>query len=144
VLVPLDGSALAEQGLADALTLGAPEQTAYTLLHVIEVETGEHGTECYAITLEEPALAQVRSRTESYLERVAARVRAEGWRVQTAVEIGRAAPAILQYATMQAADLIAMTARGQSGSANMLGGVADKVVRGASVPVLLCWSNQQP
>jgi nucleotide-binding universal stress UspA family protein len=144
VLVPLDGSALAEQGLADALALGTPEQTAYTLLHVIEVETGDRGTECYAIALDEPALAQVRTRTQRYLERVAARIRADGWRVQTAVESGRAAPAILQYATMQTADLIAITARGQSGSANMLGGVADKVVRGASVPVLLCWPNQQP
>jgi len=36
------------------------------------------------------------------------------------------------------------TARRQSGSADTLGGVADKVVRGASVPVLLDWPNQQP
>jgi nucleotide-binding universal stress UspA family protein len=144
VLVPLDGSVLAEQVLADALALGASEQTTYTLLHVIELETGEYGTEFYAVCLDQPTLAQVRTRTESYLERVAARVRAEGWRVHTAVEIGRAAPTILQYATMQAADLIAITARGHSGNADMLGGVADKVVRGASAPVLLCWPNQQP
>lgn len=45
---------------------------------------------------------------------------------------------------MQAADLIAITARGHSGNANMLGGVADKVMRGAPVPVLLDWPNRQP
>jgi nucleotide-binding universal stress UspA family protein len=143
VLVPLDGSALAEQVLADALALGTPEQTAYTLVHVIEVEAGEHGTEFYAVTLDEPTLAQVRARTERYLERVAARIRAEGRQVQTAVEIGQAAPAILQYAIVQAADLIALTTHGRGGAMRpLLGSVADKVVRGAGVPVLIQRSRE--
>jgi nucleotide-binding universal stress UspA family protein len=144
VLVPLDGSALAEQVLAGAVALGTPRQTAYTLLHVIELAAGDHGTEFYAVGLDEPALARVRMRTEHYLEGVAARLRPEGLQVQTAVVVGRAAPAILEYASMQAADLIAITARGHSQNAGMLGGVSDKVMRGAPVPVLLDWPNRQP
>jgi len=144
MLVPLDGSALAEQVLADAVALGTSTQTAYTLLHAIELVAGERGTEIYAVGLDEPALAHVRTRTERYLERVAARLRAEGLRVQTAVVVGRAAPAILEYAHAQAVDLIALTAHGHSGIANMLGGVADKVIRTASVPVLLYRPDGKP
>ena len=138
VLVPLDGSASAEQVLAHALALGTSTQAAYTLLHAIEPLAGEYGTEFYATDVGEAAFAQLRTRAESYLERLAAPLRAEGLRVWTTVELGAPAPAILEYAHKQAVDLIALTTHGHSGLAQMLvGGVADKVLRGATVPVLL-------
>jgi nucleotide-binding universal stress UspA family protein len=48
------------------------------------------------------------------------------------------AGAVLAHADANGIDLIALETRGRSGLANMfLGSVADKVVRGATVPVLL-------
>ena len=138
VLVPLDESASAEQVLAHALALGTSTQAAYTLLHAIERLAGEYGTELYAADLGESAFAQLRARAESYLERLAAPLRAEGLQIWTTVVLGPPASAILEYAHKQAVDLIALTTHGQSGVAHMLvGGVAGKVLRGASVPVLL-------
>jgi nucleotide-binding universal stress UspA family protein len=138
VLMPLDGSPAAEQVLRHALALGRSAQAAHTLLHAIEPLAGEYGTELYAADLGEVAFGQLRSRAETYLERLAAPLRAEGLRVWTTVVLGAAAPAILEYAHKQAVDLIALTSHGHSGVAHMLvGGVADKVLRGASVPLLL-------
>jgi nucleotide-binding universal stress UspA family protein len=46
--------------------------------------------------------------------------------------------AILEYARVHAVDLIALATHGHGGVARwLLGGVADKVVRGATLPVLL-------
>jgi nucleotide-binding universal stress UspA family protein len=56
--------------------------------------------------------------------------------------------AILGYAQAHAVDLIALETHGRSGLARWLvGGVADKVLRGATVPVLLHRShsgNERP
>ncbi len=50
---------------------------------------------------------------------------------------GSPAEAILQCASDDAVDVIAMTTHGRSVSRMLLGSIADKVLRGASVPVLL-------
>ena len=138
VLVPLDGSAPAEQALAHAVALGRSMDAAYTLVQAIEPLAGDYGVELDAAETGEPAFAQLRARAQTYLERVAARLRAEMLQVQTAVVFGPAARAILEYARGQPVDLIAMATHGHNRIANVLmGGVADKVLRGASVPVLM-------
>jgi nucleotide-binding universal stress UspA family protein len=138
VLAPLDGSALAEQVLAHAIALGTSMGAEYTLLQAIEPVVGEYGVELYAAEPGEPAFAHLRTAAQTYLEHMAARLRAESLWVRTAVVVGPPARAILEYARSQAVDLIAMATHGRSGIANLLvGGVADKVLRGASIPVLL-------
>jgi len=137
ILVPLDGSALAEQALAHAVALGTSMDAEYTLLQAIEPVAGEYGVELYAAEPGEPAFTHLRTAAQTYLEHVAARLRAESLRVRTVVVVGPPARAILEYAHSQV-DLIAMATHGHSGIANLLvGGVADKVLRGASVPVLV-------
>ena len=138
VLVPLDGSALAEQILAHAIALGTSMDAEYTLIQAIEPVAGEYGEELFAAEPGEPAFGQLRTAARSYLQNTAARFRAESLPVRTAVVAGPPARAILQYASNQAVDLIAIATHGRSGMANLLvGGVADKVLRGASMPVLL-------
>jgi nucleotide-binding universal stress UspA family protein len=58
--------------------------------------------------------------------------------IETIVEVGDDAAAILDYAHKQPIDLIVMATHGRSGLSRWVyGSVADKVLRGAEVPVLL-------
>ena len=73
-----------------------------------------------------------------YLERVAAKVKEDGIPVQVVVIEGHTPVEIVRFAEASEVDLIVMCTRGHSGFSRwLLGSVADRVVRGASVPVLL-------
>jgi len=138
ILIPLDGSALAEQMLTHATALGRLIQAEYTLLQAIEPVSIGYGTELYGVVVDTQGMEQLRTQAQEYLDRLAVRLRADSLRVQTAAVIERAATAILNYAHEHVVDLIALETHGRSGLARWLvGGVADKVVRGATVPVLL-------
>jgi nucleotide-binding universal stress UspA family protein len=138
ILVPLDGSALAEQILGHATELGRITHAEYTLLQVTEPVFVGYGSEMSAISANEQILESLQTQAQAYLDRVAAGLRAEGLQVQTITMIEFAAAAILEYAREHAVDLIALETQGRGGLARwIVGGVADKVIRGASVPVLL-------
>jgi nucleotide-binding universal stress UspA family protein len=73
-----------------------------------------------------------------YLERVAADIRERDIPVQTLTIEGKPYLEIINYAEKNDIDLIVISTRGHSGwSRWLLGSVADRVVRGANVPVLL-------
>ena len=74
-----------------------------------------------------------------YLERVADRISAITTNVDIAtVECTRAAEGILDYARNTNADLIAMATHGRGGLTHLLlGSVADDVLHGAQVPLLI-------
>jgi nucleotide-binding universal stress UspA family protein len=138
ILIPLDGSALAEQVLAHAVALGKPMQAAYTLLQAIDPVILGYTPAAYAMGLDELIIEQERAAAQSYLAEIAERLRAESLRVATHVAIGPSATAILDYAHAHRVDLIALATHGRGGLQRwLLGSVADKVVRGASVPVLV-------
>jgi nucleotide-binding universal stress UspA family protein len=126
LLIPLDGSALAERVLGPALDLARLMEARCRLLRVVESRSSPGGS---------PEAAQA----EAYLERVAGRVRGQGLHVRTQVVVApHAAEAILQEAEGQAGGLIALATHGRSGLKRLLlGSVADKVVRGSGSPVLV-------
>jgi nucleotide-binding universal stress UspA family protein len=83
--------------------------------------------------------AQKWRQAEEYLHAVAERLRAEGASVQTRVHVAeQPAAAILREAALVGADLIALETHGRGASRLLIGSVADKVVRGSSIPVLVC------
>jgi nucleotide-binding universal stress UspA family protein len=138
ILIPLDGSALAEQMLTHATALGRLVQAEYMLLQAIEPIYVGYRTELYGVGVNALGMERLRIEAQEYLDRFAAQLRADGLRVQTATVIDLAGSAILNSAEEHAVDLIALATHGRSGLARLLiGGVADKVIRGASVPVLL-------
>jgi nucleotide-binding universal stress UspA family protein len=145
VLIPLDGSALAEGILDPALELGRLLEADFTLLRVIEpVILPDARLGGNAASGLNPVLLQaLQSEAQAYLERMAELLRARSVRVQTRVVSNRwAAGAILEEAGAHGLHLIALATHGRSGLARLLlGSVADKVVRGASVPVLL-WRSR--
>jgi nucleotide-binding universal stress UspA family protein len=133
ILIPLDGSDLAEQILEPATELGRLTQAEYTLLRVVEpfIPPPHH--------LPGPLFHQLAREAQIYVDGVAERLRGRSLRVETKVVInGFAAAAILEEARVHATDLIALETHCRSGLARMLlGSVADKVLRGALTPVLL-------
>ena len=138
VLIPLDGSALAEEVVESAVALGRLMQAEYTLLQAIDVPLLGYAPAAHATGMDEQIREQWRAEAQTYLDQVAEGMRAEGLKVHTSVKIAQPAVAILDYARENAVDLIAMATHGRGGVARLLlGSVADKVVRGAGAPVLL-------
>jgi nucleotide-binding universal stress UspA family protein len=148
VLLPLDGTPLAEQMIEPALELGQLLGPRFTLLRAIRPVLGpdywpDGGTlEGMTDTLLERArahLKQLHDEAQHYLDGVAERLRGRGLRVETRVLVEeQPAAAILREAKAHGADLIALETHGRRGLARLLlGSVADKVVRGSPVPVLV-------
>lgn len=140
VLVPLDGSALAEAVLDHAVSLGTVGATVYTLLTVVvppsRVDSPAPTTES---SKGHPDIERQHEVALAYLSGVAEKMRQKGVRVESrVVEHPRAAEGILEEAEAQQADIIALATHGRGGAARFfLGSVADKVVRGAHIPVLV-------
>lgn len=138
MLVPLDGSALAERILPPATALGALTGAAFTLLHVIAPEAAGYETDWPITRFEAGGLTAIRAAAQTYLDRVAERLGAQSLVAHTAVIGGQPAPAILEYARDHDVDLIALATHGRRGAARiLLGSIADKTLRGATTPVLL-------
>jgi nucleotide-binding universal stress UspA family protein len=73
-----------------------------------------------------------------YLERVAVNVQEHGIKIQMVTIVGHPHIQIIEYAETNQMDLIVMCTHGRSGLSRwLMGSVADRVVRGASVPVLV-------
>jgi nucleotide-binding universal stress UspA family protein len=151
LLVPLDGSPLAEQMLEPAVALGRLTAADYALLRVVEpvlpVAPGLGGVP--GLTLEDKAQGllertravhrQLCREAQDYLNRVAGGLEARGLRVRTRVAVEeQPAVAILSEAVPPGIDAVALETHGRRGlSRLLLGSVADKVIRGAAVPVLV-------
>jgi nucleotide-binding universal stress UspA family protein len=147
-LLPLDGTALAEQVVKPMLDLGQLLEADYTLLRVVQpaspvayqLESHELGepAETMLARIEEAQERQCGDAAD-YLERVAGRLRTEGSRVQTCVVSDlHPAHAILEQIANANVDLVAVATHGRRGlSRLLLGSVADKVLRGATVPLLV-------
>ncbi len=131
ILIPLDGSMLAEAAIAKALEVTGPDDTVI-LLRAAEVHT---------LPGVDPTDAQVEivREAEEYLGVVATRLREKGFpRVETSVWYGPAAPTIVEAARLRKADLIVMSTHGRSGIGRLiLGSVAESVLRGTLTPILL-------
>lgn len=148
VLLPLDGSALAEQMIEPAVALGSLMEAQYTLLRVIKpVLPPAYKLQGASLTeLADSVLKQIETIQDSlhreaqeYLERVAAPLRDRSLQVQTRIAVEQQPGiAILHEARSSAIDLIALETHGRRGLSRLvLGSVADKVIRGASGPVLV-------
>ena len=141
LLVGLDGSARAEEALKPALDLARLTGATLALLRVV-LRPPVYGLDLpgYAAAGTDLAvLEDLQADARDYLQGVADRLRGEGAAVEARVVVHtHAASAILEEASRTGCDLIALETRGRRGVPRLfLGSVADKVVRGAGVPVLL-------
>ena len=135
ILVPLDGSKLAELALPYAEELAARTGSQVTLLRVITSSEAEDydNNQVYL----KGVAKEVKIDTKKLLEKPEGEIK-----VETAVLTGNPAEAIVDYAATKKISLIVMASHGRSGIGRWtLGSVADKVVRGGSSPVLLVRSQ---
>ena len=145
ILVPLDGSELAEQAVSVA---GSLARRCGGTLRLVSVE---QPLPALALPAEAPYTASeveldVRAHAAEYLNSVADVIRrVQGDTVESAVLEGPVAPALQGYAVEQAIDLIVMTTRGRGGVSRWLtGSVADQLLRRTTVPVLLLHPGELP
>ena len=144
ILVPLDGSKVAEAALLNVVDLAirmAPKtKIEVTLLQVISNLTYNVLTpeELAQIPYSEKDLKQITQKSLEYLEKVAETLRAKHIDVKTLVTVGHAADEIVKVAQSIGANVIAMSTHGYSGVKRWaLGSVADKVLHISEIPVLL-------
>ena len=138
ILVPLDGSTLAEAALWKAIDLAGPDATV-SLLRAAEAHTmpGADPVDAQVVAVRE---------AEEYLGGVARRLADAGVRkVETHVWYGAPAGAIVEAARVQKADLITMSTHGRSGLGRLiLGSVAEAVLRGTTTPILVVRVDSAP
>jgi nucleotide-binding universal stress UspA family protein len=133
ILVPLDGSDLAEAALETALDLLNEQPTAMLVL----LRAAEASAARASDRTEERA--RLVREAESYLNGVATGLREAGIRrVRTCVWYGPAAPTIVEAAEAEKANLIVMTSHGRGGVGRLIfGSVAESVLHGTRTPILL-------
>jgi nucleotide-binding universal stress UspA family protein len=148
VLIALDGSEWAEKILGTAVALGNLWQADYTLVRIIKpvmpvdapIEVPSVAQAVQSVMQRMDTIQdQLKLQAQKYLDGVAARLRSQGLKVQTKVDISeRPAAGILEDIEATPADMVAIETHGRSGLSRLfLGSTADKVVRGAHVPVLI-------
>jgi len=143
ILVPLDGSTLAEQVLPYVKALIRPNHTRVFLIRVLKTGVRERAMALLTsyppgLQLATTVLHHAEMQLQHYLRSVAAVLREQGAVVHTVVRRGSPADEILAYADEVGADLIGMTTHGLSGMSRWVyGNVAGKVLQGTHTPVLL-------
>jgi nucleotide-binding universal stress UspA family protein len=133
VLLPLDGSATAEQALPYAIAQAERFRAEMVLLQAVEPILD---TRSLAALDDARPLRMEWAR--DHLESVAAGIRERGMKGQIVVTEETPNVAIAQHAETNQVDLIALCSRGHSGPSRwLMGSVADRVVHGANIRVPL-------
>jgi nucleotide-binding universal stress UspA family protein len=131
ILIPLDGSALAEAVLPHVEELAKSSAAELVLLRVAlaHIFPGADPIEAQVAAVQE---------AENYVADVAKTLQEQGVRAEAKVRYGDPAEEILDHAARDHIDLIAMATHGRTGLKRVvLGSVAENVLRSASVPMLL-------
>lgn len=132
IVVPLDGSELAEAALPYAEELAAKLGSDIDLVHVYDSDHEKHHR-VHELYTEKMAEA-----TERGMEKHLGAGQSAGGRVRSAPLVGHAAEQIVDYAEKEDAGLIVMATHGRSGIRRwVLGSVAAKVARATAKPLAL-------
>jgi nucleotide-binding universal stress UspA family protein len=158
ILVPLDGSKLAECALPYAEALAQGCRTGEVVLVSVtervkgyrELEDlsrqpiGDPMGERWELSkplgerLIREATGKKEKQAQRYLGRIAKAMGAKGINVSTEVLLWKPAEAIVGYAKQSGCDLIVMASHGRSGPSRWAyGSVTDKVLRSSCIPVLM-------
>jgi nucleotide-binding universal stress UspA family protein len=139
IVVPLDGSIVAEAALAPAIDLARDAGAKLVLLRAAEA---------HALPTADPVEAQVSVMRDAqdYLTAVRARAVTSGVAdVEASAWYGPPVQAIVEAARFRDADLIVMSSHGRSGVARLLmGSVTETVLRATTVPVLVIRPDGAP
>lgn len=139
VLVPLDGSPLAESVLGHVAALDDSALQVSFVQAIPAPVPNDPASLSLVLTTDQSTLDAEASRGLAYLDSVAERFSRYAQRVETAVLLEpQPLNAILDYVDQHEVDLIAIATHGRGGVKRLaLGSMADRILRSAIVPVLV-------
>jgi nucleotide-binding universal stress UspA family protein len=136
ILVPLDGSKMAEKIVPQVVELAKSINAQVVLLHVFYAPVTAIAAQMPP-RLEEKAEASEIAQCAGYLGEIGKQFQEKGISFEVKCVKGLPAREIVAFADKNKMDLIAMATHGKGEVAWMLGSTAEKVVTNATVPVLL-------
>ncbi len=136
ILVPLDGSTLAERAIRHAREIARGTRSEILLMQAVNFPLPVVPE---AVLMPDAEwLAEARKEAARYLDGIAAPLREAGMRVRTLLDERPPADAILHVARREEIDLIVMSTHGRGGLSRVLmGSVAESVFRATSRTVML-------
>jgi nucleotide-binding universal stress UspA family protein len=140
ILVPLDGSPLAEAALAPASAVADLFGAELLLVQVVwPLSAGSLLPVPFPAGYDTEVMGVQRKETQDYLDGLANDFREQGVSARATVMVGHnVAEALLDLAHSERIDLVAIATHGRGGIQRLiLGSVADKLIRGAGPPVLV-------
>ena len=142
VIVPLDGSGLAEQALTYAQLIAGSMSIPIELIEAFDI-LPPAVRDKYTPYIVRMMLDDAQERSESYLAPIRGRLDAAGYTVSTSTLRGMPADAIVALAGADSEALVVMSTHGRGGISRwVLGSVADKVLHSISNPVLVVRATQ--
>jgi len=141
ILIPLDGSPLAECVLPHVLTMGRGTNANVTLLHVVELP--------HAI-IDQQAVDPLewhlrKQEADEYLNNIAAKIRYHNLNVENVIMEGSPAECVIDFADNNNVDLIALSSHGRSGLSGWnLSSVVQKIILRSSKSMLLIRAYRTP
>jgi nucleotide-binding universal stress UspA family protein len=149
ILLPLDGTSLSEQIVIPAVKLAKLMDAQFRLMRVIRTELpadfgyqyrgGYVSTQAREMVAELEAIQKRQERdADNYLFRVSERIRATGVATESRVILDESPTEAILHEATKGIDMVALATHGFGGLKRIwLGSVADKVIRGSTVPVLV-------
>jgi nucleotide-binding universal stress UspA family protein len=141
ILVPLDGSTLAECALPHCLAIARAFDSRITLIHIVERIGAERGSRPV-----DPLTWHIRrSEAEAYLHGIAARLQEIGVEPQCVIREGQAAEQVIEFAHAERVDLICLSSHGGSGLSGWnISSVVQKIALRAYASILIVRAYQHP
>jgi len=136
ILVPCDFSEQAINAFRLALDIAHTKSEVH-LLSVVELPVMHDTVLMPVLSFEETLLQELREKAEKQFDAIRKKHEKEGHKIVTKVEFGVTSRMILDYINQHEIDLVVMGTKGASGVRELLiGSNAEKIVRGASCPVI--------
>jgi nucleotide-binding universal stress UspA family protein len=145
ILVPLDGSRVSEQALPLAVAIAERARAKLRLVLVHQIPTvplSTKGRQLYVsleLAARKPEMAYLKTWTDQIKNQ------SPSLAIVSTTLKGPVAGTLREYTRESRTDLVVMTSRGQGGLRRLwFGSVADAMIRGSSVPVLLVRPEENP
>ncbi len=137
ILVPLDGSHLAEQAIPPAMTIAQATNAELVLMRVVvPLEVVAPFVEIQPAY--DTALNRQEAEARSYLESLREQWQTTDFTIRVETRLGMVAETIVDCAQEHGVDLIVICSHGRTGLSRWVyGSVAEKVVRGAHCDTLI-------
>ncbi len=144
ILVPLDGSACAEQALPLAAQIARNTGAMLTLLHVLSYSADYPVNSMALGMVTQEVIDRDEQAAQEYFSHIRANPLLKDIPVKTVTMYGTPPRTITDDAQLEHADLIVMCSHGRTSLKHLvLGSVAQQVVRQSAIPVLILHEHQE-